>query len=39
MPSEVSEASIQNAMQAMASLKAKLYDPKVIIVLQILPEV
>jgi hypothetical protein len=38
MPSEITESSLQNAMQAVASLKAKIYDPKVSVLPQIIPD-
>lgn len=38
LPSEISESSLQTAMQAVASLKAKFYDDKVIIVPQVIPD-
>ena len=37
-PSDVSEQSIQNAMEAVALLKAKLYDPKVNVIPQEIAE-
>ena len=36
MPSEITESSLLSAMQAVASLKAKVYDPKVVVVPQII---
>lgn len=37
-PSDVSEQSIQNAMEAIALLKSKMYDPKVNIIPQDIPD-
>ena len=38
MPSDITESSLQNAMQAVASLKAKIYDPKVSVLPQVIPD-
>jgi hypothetical protein len=38
LPSSVSEDSLQGAMQAIATLKSKIYDPKIYIIPQVLPE-